>query len=142
MTAEVELGHSKQAFGGRSVEFVVLENLQELSQVEKVLMEISREYDQIVKVYNDPLVEMLCKDLVHVTLEGRRSVYSSKGHHKELIFSLSSVKSRLVLMFCGNRYLPESGRQIELAEILAPMESVQAVLYPREGITVLDSASI
>ncbi len=74
----------------------------------------------IIEVYYDENVELLCQDLVDVALERGRCISQSKRHHLVLKMAIPGLEGHLPFIAFPDPHLMVGIGQIELGETSSP----------------------
>ncbi len=99
-------------------------------------------HQNIIKVYEDPMVQQFEKHLIHNPLKCRWGTHESKGHDLELISAIATRKSSFTLILFSNRDLVISITQIQLAEDPSAVKALQQFINAWQWKGVRDSLGI
>ncbi len=81
--------------------------------------------EEVIEVYYDENVELLCLDLVDIILKCGQCVGQSKGHHLVLKMAIAGPENRLPFVAFLDPHLMVGIDQIELGEMSSPALSIQ-----------------
>jgi hypothetical protein len=96
----------------------------------------------IIKVYNNELVEVFHEDRVHESRESCWSIGETKGHNSVLVKTITSCESGLWNIFLADFYLMIAASQVQLRENNGARKLIKEVIYSRKGIFILDRLCI
>ncbi len=101
---------------------MLLQLVQHLSNGLYVLFALVLSVDEdVIKVHYHENIELLCQDLVDITLKRGRSIGQSKRHNLIFEITITGPESRLLFVAFPDPHLMVGIAQIQLGEISSPI---------------------
>ncbi|GBG90799.1 hypothetical protein CBR_g51305 [Chara braunii] len=129
---------SKCAFAELGVEFLVVENGENLAEMIKVGLEGGAKNKDVVKVDHDTDFEEVAEDVVHGGLECGGGVGETKRHYEKLVVPEAGAEGGFVGVLLGDADLVEATAEVDLGEVFGSKEVIKKFGYPGKRILVLD----
>jgi len=121
-----------------AIKFLLLKHGHDLSQMSMVLL-LGLTKHQDVIVYNHKLAKEGLKNLIHWSHKCTRGIREPKWHHQPLIKFQLGFKSSLPLILFTDLDLVIPTSQINLKDVLGPMELIKHVFQPWDWVSIFDS---
>ena len=131
------------AFFSPQLEIGMPESLKDLAKSSEMLLPCGGEDDDIVKVKQARLPVEAGEDAIHEAREGGRSVAKTEWNLVKFVqLSTASTKGSLCFITLCDRHLPIPAFKVEGQKPSSPMESIEEVIYPGQGVSVFDGSRV
>jgi hypothetical protein len=110
--------------------------------VPQVVLGGSTEYENIVYINHDKVIQILPENIIHHRLEGTRGVFKSKWNYQKRERSIS--RSNAILLYIGvfHPNLVITTAEFQRGEILRSLKSIEYFVYPWYGALDFDGQLI
>jgi hypothetical protein len=102
----------------------------------------STEYEDIVYINHDEVIQILPENIIHHCLEGTGGVCKSKRHYQKLERSISRSKASLWDIGVFHPNLVIYAAEVQGCEILCTLKSIEYLVYPWYGAFIFDGKLI
>ncbi|GBG87495.1 hypothetical protein CBR_g45554 [Chara braunii] len=129
---------SKYAFAELGVEFLGMENGENLAEMIKVGLEGGAKNKDVVEVDHDTDFEEVAEDVVHGGLECDGGVGETERHYEKPVVPEAGVEGGFVSVLLADADLVEAIAEVDLGEVFGSTEAIKKFGYPGKRVLVLD----
>src|SRR4051812_31360204 len=131
-------GFEELALGDLAVELVLSQEGEDLSDVFIVFGVGLAEYENVINVHNDRLIEEGAEDVLDQGLECGGSIGETERHHLVLVVAVARAEGGLLDVLFVDSDLVVAPMQVDLGEYFGTEEAVGEVVDEGNGEAVLD----
>jgi hypothetical protein len=136
------LGAVELALGQFCKQLVLSQSRENQFHVLQVVFGDSTEYENIVDINHEEVIQIFPENIIHHCLEGTGGIFKSKMHYQKLKQSISRSNASLWDIGVLNPNLVICTAEVQGCEILCTLKSIEYLVYPWYGALIFDGKLI